>query len=118
MRMRTAANPSGSYVQCHVSSGRHKIPATLPTWNNPKRKKRPKPRAISQLTRRQTRLQLSPLFQEEYSTATMLKFLLLCTLAVVSRAEIAEEEDVLVLKKSNFDEALKAHPNILVEFCE
>lgn len=47
----------------------------------------------------------------------MLKFLLLvCTLAVASRAEIAEEEDVLVLKKSNFDEALKAHPNILVEF--
>lgn len=48
----------------------------------------------------------------------MLKFLLLCTLAVASRAEIAEEEDVLVLKKSNFDEALKAHPYILVEFCE
>lgn len=49
---------------------------------------------------------------------TMLKFLMLCTLAVASRAEIAEEEDVLVLKKSNFDEALQAHPNILVEFCE
>lgn len=48
----------------------------------------------------------------------MFKFLLLCTLAVASRAEIAEEEDVLVLKKSNFDEALKAHPYILVEFCE
>ncbi|XP_023810370.1 protein disulfide-isomerase [Oryzias latipes] len=46
----------------------------------------------------------------------MLKFLMLCTLAVASRAEIAEEEDVLVLKKSNFDEALQAHPNILVEF--
>ncbi|XP_072240292.1 protein disulfide-isomerase [Leuresthes tenuis] len=46
----------------------------------------------------------------------MFKFLLLCTLAVASRAEIAEEEDVLVLKKSNFDEALQAHPNILVEF--
>uniref|UniRef100_A0A3Q3WAS3 Protein disulfide-isomerase n=1 Tax=Mola mola TaxID=94237 RepID=A0A3Q3WAS3_MOLML len=46
----------------------------------------------------------------------MLKFLLLCTLAVASRAEIDEEEDVLVLKKSNFDEALEAHPNILVEF--
>ncbi|KAG8001012.1 Protein disulfide-isomerase [Nibea albiflora] len=46
----------------------------------------------------------------------MLKFLLICTLAVASRAEITEEEDVLVLKKSNFDEALKAHPNILVEF--
>lgn len=48
----------------------------------------------------------------------MLKFFLLCTLAVASRAEVAEEEDVLVLKKSNFEEALKAHPNILVEFCK
>lgn len=115
MRMRTAADPSGFCVQCHVSSGRHKIPATPPTLN---RTKKTKTKAFSQLTRRLPRLQLSPLCQEEYSTATMLKFLLLCTLAVASRAEIAEEEDVLVLKKSNFDEALKAHPNILVEFCE
>uniref|UniRef100_A0A7N8Y6H7 protein disulfide-isomerase n=1 Tax=Mastacembelus armatus TaxID=205130 RepID=A0A7N8Y6H7_9TELE len=46
----------------------------------------------------------------------MLKFMLFCTLVVASRAEIAEEEDVLVLKKSNFDEALAAHPNLLVEF--
>ncbi|KAK1886549.1 Protein disulfide-isomerase [Dissostichus eleginoides] len=46
----------------------------------------------------------------------MLKLLLICTLAVASRAEIVEEDDVLVLKKSNFEEALKAHPNILVEF--
>jgi len=46
----------------------------------------------------------------------MLKFVLLCTLAAASRAEIAEEDDVLVLKKSNFDEALAAHPDILVEF--
>ncbi|XP_076001914.1 protein disulfide-isomerase isoform X2 [Genypterus blacodes] len=46
----------------------------------------------------------------------MLKFVLICTLAVASRADVPEEEDVLVLKKSNFDEALKAHPNILVEF--
>lgn len=46
----------------------------------------------------------------------MFKLWLLCTLAVASRADIAEEDDVLVLKKSNFDEALKAHPNILVEF--
>uniref|UniRef100_A0A3B4AFI5 Protein disulfide-isomerase n=1 Tax=Periophthalmus magnuspinnatus TaxID=409849 RepID=A0A3B4AFI5_9GOBI len=45
----------------------------------------------------------------------MWKFILLCAVAV-ARAEITEEEDVLVLKKSNFDEALKAHPNILVEF--
>lgn len=47
-----------------------------------------------------------------------LRLLLLCALAASSRAELGEEEDVLVLKKSNFDEALKAHPNILVEFCE
>jgi len=46
----------------------------------------------------------------------MLKFLLLCALAGASGADIAEEEDVLVLKKSNFDEALGAHPNLLVEF--
>lgn len=48
----------------------------------------------------------------------MLKLLLVCTLAVASRAEITEDEDVLVLKKSNFDEALAAHPNLLVEFCK
>lgn len=45
----------------------------------------------------------------------MWKCLLLCALAV-ARAEIAEEEDVLVLKKSNFEEALLKHPDILVEF--
>lgn len=48
----------------------------------------------------------------------MIKFLLVCTLAAASRADITEEDDVLVLKKSNFDEALQAHPNLLVEFCE
>ncbi|XP_029454924.1 protein disulfide-isomerase [Rhinatrema bivittatum] len=41
--------------------------------------------------------------------------LLLC-LALASSAEIAEDEDVLVLKKSNFDEALHAFPYLLVEF--
>ncbi|XP_069570005.1 protein disulfide-isomerase [Brachyistius frenatus] len=46
----------------------------------------------------------------------MLKFVLFCALAAASGADVAEEEDVLVLKKSNFDEALRAHPNILVEF--
>ncbi|XP_061686468.1 protein disulfide-isomerase [Syngnathoides biaculeatus] len=46
----------------------------------------------------------------------MFKFVILCTLAVASRAEISEEDDVLVLKKSNFEEALQAHPDILVEF--
>uniref|UniRef100_A0AAY4AKM7 Protein disulfide-isomerase n=1 Tax=Denticeps clupeoides TaxID=299321 RepID=A0AAY4AKM7_9TELE len=43
-------------------------------------------------------------------------FVLLCALAAASRADVAEEEDVLVLKKSNFDEALRAHPHLLVEF--
>ncbi|XP_054634474.1 protein disulfide-isomerase [Dunckerocampus dactyliophorus] len=46
----------------------------------------------------------------------MLKLFLLSLLAVAIPAEIAEEEDVLVLKSSNFDEALQAHPNLLVEF--
>ncbi|MGH0165352.1 UNVERIFIED_CONTAM: hypothetical protein FKN15_049124 [Acipenser sinensis] len=46
----------------------------------------------------------------------MFKLLLFCVFAVAIRAEIAEEDDVLILKKSNFEEALKAHPNILVEF--
>ncbi|XP_076871591.1 protein disulfide-isomerase [Brachyhypopomus gauderio] len=46
----------------------------------------------------------------------MLKLVLLCALAAAGRADISEEEDVLVLKKTNFEEALKAHPNILVEF--
>lgn len=60
-----------------------------------------------------------PSVEEENSAVIMFKFFLLCTLAVAScRADIAEEEDVLVLKKSNFDEALQAHPNILVEFCK
>uniref|UniRef100_A0A8C2PNR6 Protein disulfide-isomerase n=1 Tax=Cyprinus carpio TaxID=7962 RepID=A0A8C2PNR6_CYPCA len=46
----------------------------------------------------------------------MLKLLIVCTLAAMSAADIAEEEDVLVLKKSNFEEALKTYPNMLVEF--
>ncbi|KAK3557623.1 hypothetical protein QTP70_031152 [Hemibagrus guttatus] len=47
-----------------------------------------------------------------------MKSVVLCALAlaVVAAAHISEEEDVLVLNKSNFDEALEAHPNILVEF--
>ncbi|CAN9510780.1 unnamed protein product [Ophioblennius macclurei] len=47
----------------------------------------------------------------------MLKLLLLVSaLAAAGRADVPEEEDVLVLKKSNFEEALKANPDILVEF--
>ncbi|KAI2663472.1 Protein disulfide-isomerase [Labeo rohita] len=46
----------------------------------------------------------------------MLKLLIVCALAAMSAADISEEEDVLVLKKSNFEEALKTYPNILVEF--
>ena len=48
----------------------------------------------------------------------MFKLFLLCALAVAVRSEVPEEDDVLVLKKSNFEEALQAHPNILVEFCK
>lgn len=48
----------------------------------------------------------------------MLKLLIVCALAAMSAADIAEEEDVLVLKKSNFEEALKTYPNMLVEFCK
>lgn len=51
-------------------------------------------------------------------SATMMKLVLVCALVASSRAEIPEEDDVLVLKKSNFDEALETHRNLLVEFCE
>lgn len=39
--------------------------------------------------------------------------LFICALAF---AEFAEEENVLVLTDSNFDEAIKLHDNLLVEF--
>ncbi|GAA6111315.1 protein disulfide-isomerase isoform X1, partial [Tachysurus ichikawai] len=47
-----------------------------------------------------------------------MKSVVLCALALalVAAAHIPEEDDVLVLNKSNLDEALEAHPNILVEF--
>jgi hypothetical protein len=52
----------------------------------------------------------------------MLSRALLClALAWAARvgADALEEEDnVLVLKKSNFEEALAAHKYLLVEFCE
>jgi protein disulfide-isomerase A1 len=48
-----------------------------------------------------------------------MKFLgavLLCVVVAFVHAEIAEEENVLVLKVDNFDDALKAHDFLLVEF--
>lgn len=86
--------------------------------SQPQTRKKTKLKKKYQLNCNRPCLQRSSLCQEDHSTATMLKFLLICTLAVASRAEIAEEEDVLVLRKSNFDEALTAHPNLLVEFCK
>lgn len=46
--------------------------------------------------------------------------LLFLALAVLARAgaEPEEEDNVLVLHKSNFEEALAAHKYLLVEFCE
>uniref|UniRef100_A0A8C5D3A0 protein disulfide-isomerase n=1 Tax=Gouania willdenowi TaxID=441366 RepID=A0A8C5D3A0_GOUWI len=46
----------------------------------------------------------------------MRPFAILFVLVAAGWADVSEEEDVLVLKKSNFDEALQAHPDILVEF--
>lgn len=48
----------------------------------------------------------------------MLKLLIVCALAAVAAADFPEEDDVLVLKKSNFEEVLKTYPNVLVEFCK
>lgn len=55
-------------------------------------------------------------------TSDMLSRALLC-LALVWAARVGadaleEEDNVLVLKKSNFAEALAAHKYLLVEFCE
>lgn len=50
------------------------------------------------------------------TTMKVLELVLLGALAVA--AGIPEEEDVLVLSKSNFEEALRAHPDMLVEFCK
>ena len=53
------------------------------------------------------------------SQATMkLQIALLALVVVAFAEEIAEEEGVLVLKTSNFDQAVKDHKFILVEFCE
>lgn len=55
------------------------------------------------------------------AAADMLRRALLClVLAVLSRAgaDPDEEDNVLVLNKGNFEEALAAHKYLLVEFCE
>ena len=45
-------------------------------------------------------------------------FLLAALVALSFAAEITEEENVMVLTEANFDEALGANKNILVEFCK
>ena len=52
-----------------------------------------------------------------------MKFLLVLTALLAAshfgvRASIEEEEHVLVLTTSNFDEAIKANQYVLVEFCK
>ena len=47
-----------------------------------------------------------------------MKCLLVLALFLVAHAEIAEEENVLVLTGDNFDEAVSSHQHILVEFCK
>lgn len=44
--------------------------------------------------------------------------LILSVLALSHSEEIKDEKDVLVLKETNFDEAIAAHKHILVEFCK
>lgn len=51
-------------------------------------------------------------------TLFILSVTLLISQLVVSETKIEEEENVLVLTNSNFDEAVKANKYILVEFCK
>ena len=46
------------------------------------------------------------------------KSLLFCLLIGLACAEIEEEENVLVLTSSNFDQAIADNKYILVEFCK
>ena len=43
---------------------------------------------------------------------------LACLVFGAAQAKIETEDEVLVLTKDNFDEALKEHDYILIEFCE
>ena len=45
-----------------------------------------------------------------------MKFAAILFICALAFAEITEEEHVLVLNDDNFDEAIKAHENLLVEF--
>ena len=51
-------------------------------------------------------------------TLFILSVTLLISQLVVSETKIEEEENVIVLTNSNFDEAVKANKYILVEFCK
>ncbi len=51
-------------------------------------------------------------------TLFILSVTLLISQLVVSETKIEEEENVLVLTNSNFDEAVKANKYVLVEFCK
>lgn len=48
----------------------------------------------------------------------LLCLLLLGHACVADEVAIEEEDGVLVLKAANFEQALKEHPDMLVEFCE
>lgn len=49
---------------------------------------------------------------------TLSLFALLACLLGAALAKIETEDEVLVITKDNFDEALEKHPYILLEFCE
>jgi hypothetical protein len=52
------------------------------------------------------------------SRSLLLSCLIVGLVSSVIRAEIQEEENVLVLTTSNFEEAVTANKYLLVEFCK